>query len=198
VKARLLVDLARRELGDPGMVRALDVGCGPGETDSFLVDELGTIDGVDISEGLLETARRRNPGVAYELYDGERLPYKNGTFDFVFTICVIHHVPPVRWEYFVAELARVVRPGGVLAVVEHNPINPLTRLSVARCAFDDDATLLGRRRTEKLIGAAGLELRPSRYIVFFPWKSAAVTKAECALRRLPLGAQYLVTGRRPG
>ena len=178
-------------------MRALDVGCGPGETDSFLVGELGAIDGVDISEGVLEAARRRNPDVAYELYDGEHLPYEDGEFDLVFTICVIHHVPPDRWESFFAELARVVRPGGVLAVVEHNPLNPLTRLSVARCEFDDDAILLGRRRTERLIGAAGLKLRSSQYIVFFPWKSAALMKAEHTLRRVPLGAQYIVTGRRP-
>jgi hypothetical protein len=31
-------------------------------------------------------------------------------------------------------LVRVVRPGGVAAIVEHNPLNPLTRLVVARCA----------------------------------------------------------------
>jgi SAM-dependent methyltransferase len=193
----VLTELAQRELGDPQQVRALDVGCGPGETDTFLVGRLRAIEGVDVSEGVLETARERNPGVTYQLYDGKRLPYEDGTFDLVFTICVVHHVPPTRWQEFVGELARVVRPGGVLAVVEHNPLNPLTRLAVSRCAFDDDAVLLGRRRTESLVQAAALELRPSRYIIFFPWRSKTLSRAERGLRRVPLGAQYVVTGRRP-
>jgi SAM-dependent methyltransferase len=194
VKVRTLVELAERELGDPGSVHALDVGCGTGETDTFLAGRLGRLEGVDVAESVLETARARNPGVAYRSYDGERLPYDDGAFDLVFTICVVHHVPPPRWQSFVAELARVVRPGGVLTIIEHNPLNPLTRLAVSRCEFDDEATLLRRGRTEALVRSAGLELRPSRYIIFFPWKSPVLTKAERVLRRVPLGAQYVVTG----
>jgi len=162
----------------------------------LLAGELGAIDGVDISEGVLEAARLRNPSVSYRSYDGEHLPYEDKTFDLVFAICVLHHVPPPRWESFIAELARVTRPGGVLAVIEHNPLNPLTRLAVSRCEFDDDAVLLGRRRTERLLRAARLELHPpSRYIAFFPWRNALLAKTERALRRIPLGAQYVVTGR---
>jgi SAM-dependent methyltransferase len=198
VKARVLVELARRELGDPHAVHALDVGCGPGETDAFLVGRLGAIEGVDVSQGVVDAARERNPSVAYEAYDGEHLPYADGAFDLVFSICVVHHVPPERWEGYVAELARVVRPGGVLALIEHNPLNPLTRLAVSRCEFDDDAVLLGRRRSEGLLRAAGLRLRRSRYIIFFPWRSKALSSAERVLRRIPLGAQYVVAGRRPG
>ena len=49
---------------------------------------------------------------------------------------------------FVAELARVVRPGGLVVVFEHNPLNPLTRLVVSRVTFDDGVRLLrsGERR----------------------------------------------------
>jgi len=198
VKARLLLDLAASELGDPRTVHALDVGCGPGETDALLSGRFASLDGVDVSEAVVETARARNPEVVYRTYDGKRLPYEDGAFDLVFTICVVHHVPPAEWEGFVAELARVVRPGGVLAIVEHNPFNPLTRLAVSRCEFDDDATLLRSSRTEALVRRAGLALRPARYIIFFPWESALLTKAERSLGRVPLGAQYVVTGIRSG
>jgi SAM-dependent methyltransferase len=197
-KARLLLELATNELGDPASVRALDVGCGPGETDALLAGRFASLDGVDISEAVVETARTRNPGVAYRTYDGRRLPYEDGAFDLVFTICVVHHVPPAEWEAFVAELARVVRPGGVLAIVEHNPFNPLTRLAVSRCEFDDDATLLRPSRTESLVRRAGLALRPARFIIFFPWETPLLTRAEHGLARVPLGAQYVVTGIRTG
>ena len=43
---------------------------------------------------------------------------------------------------FVADMVRVTRPGGLVCVIEHNPLNPLTRLAVNRCPFDADAVLL--------------------------------------------------------
>jgi SAM-dependent methyltransferase len=197
-KARVLLELADEELGGADAVKALDVGCGPGETDAYLVGELGELHGVDISEGVLEAARERNPGFTYTLYDGERLPFADGEFDLVFAICVVHHVPPARWRDFVTELTRVVRPGGLLALIEHNPLNPLTRLAVARCEFDDDAVLLRRRETERLQRQAGLEPAASRYITFFPWRSNALAAVERRLGRVPLGAQYVAAARRPG
>jgi ubiquinone/menaquinone biosynthesis C-methylase UbiE len=197
VKTRHLLELATRLVGAPKTLRALDVGCGTGETDSYLSSEFASLDGIDVSDGVLEAARRENPTVTYRSYDGVRLPYEDRSFEFVFTICVIHHVPPERWRSFTAELTRVVRPGGALVVIEHNPFNPLTRLAVSRCEFDDDATLLRRQQTLRLLRGAGLHVRDSRYIIFFPWRHVLLSAAERALRGVPLGAQYVVTGVRP-
>ena len=53
-------------------------------------------------------------------------------------------------------MRRVVRPGGLVCVIEHNPLNPLTRsLAVSRCEFDSDAVLLGASTTRKLMAAGG-------------------------------------------
>lgn len=197
IKAELLVELARTYLGDPRTVKALDVGCGTGETDSFLVGELGTIEGVDVSQGVLETARARHPELTYRWYDGRNLPFDARSFDLAFAICVVHHVPTVEWQSFIGELGRVVRGGGLLVVIEHNPFNPLTQLAVSRCEFDDDAILLRRRRVERLVENVGLEVRDSRYIEFFPWDHRLLRRAERTLAALPLGAQYAVAATRP-
>jgi ubiquinone/menaquinone biosynthesis C-methylase UbiE len=197
IKAELLVELARTYVGDPSTLKALDVGCGTGETDSLLVGELGMIEGVDVSEGVLETARARHPEVNYRRYDGRNLPYDAGSFDLAFAICVVHHVPPPQWQSFIGELGRVVRSGGLLVVIEHNPFNPLTRLAVSRCAFDDDAVLARRRGVERLVQNAGLEVRTSRYIEFFPWDHRLLRRAERALTDLPFGAQYAVAAAQP-
>jgi SAM-dependent methyltransferase len=194
-KADALLELAWDLLGDPAGLRALDVGCGTGETDALLA-AFGELHGVDVSREALRRARARSPGTTYRRYDGERLPYGDGSFDLVFAICVVHHVPPERWRRFAAELSRVVRPGGVAAIVEHNPVNPLTRLVVARCPFDGDARLLGRRRALELLHGAGLAPALHRYILFLPWKSHASRALERRLRSVPLGAQYIVAGRR--
>lgn len=193
-KAHALLRLIRERLGDPRDVRALDVGCGPGETDRYLAPEVGELHGVDVSAGVVERARAVNPGVAYRTYDGERLPYDDDEFDLAFAICVVHHVRPDRWPSFADELVRVVRPGGVVSVIEHNPLNPLTRLAVARCAFDDDAVLLHAGTTRRLLAGAGATDVDVRYILFHPFRNAALRAAESPLRRVPLGAQYVAAG----
>jgi SAM-dependent methyltransferase len=197
-KARVLVDVARTCLGDPSRLRALDVGCGVGLTDELLAPQFGELSGVDLAAEAVAEAARRNPDVAYAAYAGDRLPHDDAAFDFTFAVCVAHHVPPAERPRFASELRRVTRPGGVVALAEHNPFNPLTRLAVARCEFDEDAVLLTRRTGMRLLRAAGLDGVASRYLLFFPWEHRALERAERALVRVPLGAQYVVAGRRPG
>jgi SAM-dependent methyltransferase len=190
-RSRRLLDLARRRLGDPGSLRALDVGCGLGLMDRHL-GAVGNLEGVDLSERMVEAARRSNPDVRYHVADGARLPFDDASFDLAFTACVLHHVPPEERPEFVGELRRVTRPGGLAVVFEHNPLNPLTRLAVSRCEFDEDAILLGRRETRGRLLAAGLRPAEERYILFFPWRGSVFARAEGALRRVPMGAQYYV------
>jgi SAM-dependent methyltransferase len=194
-KADALLELTWKLLGDPAALRALDVGCGTGETDALL-GAFGELHGVDVSRELVRHARRRSPRTTFTHYAGQRLPYDDGSFDLAFAICVVHHVPPEQWSAFAAEIGRVVRPGGVVAIVEHNPLNPLTRLVVARCTFDKTAFLLGRRRALGLLRAGGLEPAFDRYMLFFPWAGRASRALERRLSSVPLGAQYIVAGRR--
>ncbi len=196
-KADILVDLARRRLGAPERLTALDVGCGTGETDRFLAGRIGELHGVDTSAALIERARSAVPDVAYRSYDGGALPYDDSTFDLAFAINVMHHVPPRDWSAFAAELARVTRPGGTVAVFEHNPLNPLTRRVVSRCAFDEDAVLLSRRRAQGLLAEAGAAAPEGAYILFVPVSAGWARTVERPLRWVPLGAQYYVAGRVP-
>ncbi len=190
-KARSLIDVAEGRLGDLAKATALDVGCGTGNIHRSLAPRFSKLHAVDVSAGLLDIARSANDDVAYQLYDGLELPFESNAFDLAFAICVVHHVPPNQWERFIAEMARVVRPGGLVAVVEHNPVNPLTRLVTIRCAFDEGIALVPRRRLEQLMHRAGMNGTASRYILFSPWRGAAVEWAERRLERLPLGAQYI-------
>jgi SAM-dependent methyltransferase len=196
MKARALVNLARRRVGDPVTLTALDVGCGVGVTDRHLVDPFAQVIGVDIFDGVLERAMVANPQAEYRLYDGRTLPLHDGTVDVAFAICVVHHVPPSGWPRFAAEMARVLRPGGIAAIFEHNPLNPLTRRVVSNCVFDEDAVLLGRRRASGLLQQAGLVPCEDRYIAFLPFGGKAVAPIEGVLRRVPLGAQYYVSAMR--
>src|SRR5437879_2839604 len=146
VKVRLLLELSSRQGGGPGGCALLDVGCGTGVTDELILPHAGGLVGVDTSEEMVARASLRNPAGRYQAYDGRRLPFDNGSFDVVFAICVLHHVPPEGWDGLVADMLRVTRPGGLACVFEHNPFNPLTRRAVSNCDFDTDAVLLSLRR----------------------------------------------------
>src|SRR5262249_59211928 len=105
---------------------------------------------------MVERATERNPWAIYSAYDtGEPLPYDEGSFDVAFAICVFHHVPPLERPALTAEMARVTRPGGLVAIFEHNPWNPLTRKAVRDCPFDEDAVLLSRPNARRLLDGAG-------------------------------------------
>jgi len=194
-KARALLELVRRELGDPAHLHALDVGSGPGSLHPYLT-EIGALEGVDVSQALVERAAAANPNVHYQPYDGRTLPFPDARFDLAFAVNVFHHVEPPDRAGLAAELARVVRPGGIVAVFEHNPLNPLTRLVVARCEFDEGVLLLSTRKVRELLAHAGLHPLERRYILFFPWRAAFLQRLEARLGPVPLGAQHLTAARR--
>jgi SAM-dependent methyltransferase len=185
-------------VGAPGELTFLDVGCGPGETDSHLRGRVGGLAGVDIAPRVLESARRRNPSVDYRHFaPGEEIPFDGESFDVCFAVCVLHHVPEADRPGLVAEMRRVVRPGGLIVLFEHNPLNPLTRRAVRGCEFDEDVELIPRRAASRLLEGAGLSAPGHRYILFFTRDSELLRGVERRLRRLPLGAQYAAFAQRP-
>ncbi len=196
LKVSHLLRLAETRLGRLSGLQVLDVGCGAGFTDRLLEPKIGTLHGVDVSQGLLERAAENNPTVHYQHYDGTTLPFADGSLDLAFAICVFHHVPEVDQQALICEMTRVVRPGGIVAIYEHNPFNPLTQLAVSRCEFDRGVVLLRRSGVTKLLSRAGLVPVTRDYIVFFPVRSPLLSRLERALRWLPLGAQHCVAARK--
>jgi SAM-dependent methyltransferase len=196
-KARHLLALADAHLGDPAELSVLDVGCGVGETDRMLEGRFGKVAGVDVAGQLLERAAAVNPGATYRAYaEGDPIPFDDETFDLTFAICVLHHVPTGDWERFVGDMARVTRPGGLVAIFEHNPWNPLTRRTVHNCEFDEDAVLLSRPKTRRLLAGQGLTPVESAYTTFFTRDSRGFQRAERLLRGVPAGAQYYAAARK--
>jgi SAM-dependent methyltransferase len=193
-KAKALIDVARERLRDLSTASALDVGCGVGNIHEALEPQVAKLHGIDVSPRAVDVARSAHPGVEYRSYDGIEFPYPSDTFDLVFAICVLHHVPPTGWRSFVGEMARTVRPGGLVVIIEHNRLNPLTRLVTLRCAFDEDIVLVGRRRAEELMRDSRLRQVESDYVLFSPWRGGTIERIEHHLRWFPLGAQYMTYG----
>jgi SAM-dependent methyltransferase len=194
-KAALLAALFAAHFGPGYRPSLLDIGCGVGRMHPLLAPLAGALAGTDPSAAEIDRARQDNPDVDYRVGDGLRLPWSAASFEVALAVCVVHHVPAPAWSDFVAEMRRVVRPGGLVVLIEHNPWNPLTRLSVLRCAFDRDAVLLPAGRACALLAGAGCAAVESRHFLLLPTGHPVARRVEGALRRLPLGAQYAAIGR---
>jgi SAM-dependent methyltransferase len=196
-KARQLAEVIRRRFGESASPRVLEVGCGLGLMQRRLSPRLPRLWGIDTALGCLAQAGRAAGGSRLVAADGQRAPFAEGSFDLVFAVCVLHHVPQARRAALVAEMTRLTRRGGLVAIWEHNPWNPLTRRVVARCPLDRDAVLLSLLQARRLLRGAGLARIRSRCLLFFPWRGRAWQEAERLVARVPLGAQFAALGIKP-
>jgi ubiquinone/menaquinone biosynthesis C-methylase UbiE len=107
--------------GDVAGRRILDAGCGSGALFAGLRDQGAMVTGIDKSAGMLEVARRRLGDDAdlqvAEL--GSPLPFADDTFDDVTASLVLHYLKD--WGPALAELRRVLKPGGRLIVSVNHP-----------------------------------------------------------------------------
>jgi SAM-dependent methyltransferase len=112
-----VLDLA----GDVAGRRVLDAGCGSGPLSAALRDRGAIVVGFDASATMLELARQRLGSDAdLRLADlGAPLPFPDGAFDDVIACLVLHYLED--WTAALAELRRVLTPGGRLIVVVDHP-----------------------------------------------------------------------------
>jgi SAM-dependent methyltransferase len=107
----------------PG-AHVLDVATGTGNLAIPLARAGAVVTGVDIATNLLEQARERaaaeNLTATFDEGDAEQLPYTDASFDVVVTMFGAMFAP--RPEIVAAELARVLKPGGLLAMANWNPV----------------------------------------------------------------------------
>jgi SAM-dependent methyltransferase len=105
----------------------LDFGCGTGIFSRQVAGLVGSVVGVDVSTGILEVARGACAGasnVNLLLTDGEHLPFDDGSFDCIVARETLCYVPDPRFPAVLAEIGRVLRPGGSLFVIDQVSEDP--------------------------------------------------------------------------
>jgi len=106
--------------------RVLDVATGPGYAAALAARRGATVIGVDFSPEMLTLAGDLHPGVEFRQADAGALPFEDATFDAAIANFLMPHVSDL--PAVVGELARVVRPGGRVALTTWDP-EPPTYLS---------------------------------------------------------------------
>ncbi len=170
----------------PEGLAVADVGCGTGYLTAALGRRVDRVVCVDASEAMLDQARDNLTALPCELDfrvgTMEELPLADGEVDAACAHMVLHHLPEARAG--LAELARIVKPGGTVVCVELLPHHETwmhesmadTRLGIDPKALEDDFHAVGLQDVRR-------EMLGDRYVVESPAGKSI---------RLPL---YLVRGR---
>lgn len=166
----------------PPSGRLLDVGCGPGVLTAVLAERYGAerVDAIDPSPAMVTSARERLPGVEVREGAAEALPYPDDAYAASYAQLVVHFMADPHAG--VAELARVTRPGGLVAACVWDHGGGRGPLSLFWSAVDevDPGARAGHRpsmgSTEgdllRLFGDAGLhDVQPGQLPVTLPLAS---------------------------
>ncbi|HVS84581.1 MAG TPA: methyltransferase domain-containing protein [Gaiellaceae bacterium] len=187
---RLLVD---PRPGD----RILDVGSAAGAVTHFLSTFGCEVVGVDASEAGVARARERFPGLRFEAADAAALPFADGSFDKAVAADVTEHLDDATLRAALAELHRVLVPGGTLSIHTPNPLHLVERLKARNLILEQNPTHIGlrtgpelRRELETAGFAVELDLRrPGFYPGLRLLERAAGARVELLGYRICLRAR---------
>ena len=162
----------------------LDFGCGAGRITRAAAARFDRAVGVDIAEGMIETARRLNadrPGVEFRVNTRPDLSlFEDGAFDLAYSTIVLQHQPTREVATgYLRELVRVVRPGGGLVFQLPTETSRLHRLELSRRLY-----ALARR-----LGVSGPWL--IRRTPLTPMRMISLPEAEVRAALASAGAELL-------
>ncbi|MGR9000415.1 MAG: class I SAM-dependent methyltransferase [Gammaproteobacteria bacterium] len=179
--------------------KILDFGSGIGNSLPYFRKYFSStaISCADISARSIKIAQNRFPGQENYVLIDKSIPVPTASQDIVFSACVFHHIPHDDHLYWLAELLRITKPGGILAIYEHNPLNPLTIRAVNTCPLDVNAELIQGRTMRQRALDGGWKDAHVDYKLFFPAILSALRPMERHLEWLRLGAQYRMIARKP-
>ena len=173
----------------------LDVGCGQGDLLRLGAAGFGSVAGCDVSAEMIKGCRDLDVRLQS---DAAVLPFSDHYADFITAVCVYHHVAPAARQALTAEVHRALKPNGVYAIIEHNPWNPVTQITVRRSPVDTDAVLLRAGEAASLMKAAGFRLIGRDYFLYLPQAVYyRVPWVESCMKKIPFGCQYAVFGEKP-
>ena len=112
---------------DGRFATALDVGCGEGRFCRMLAARGIRTVGIDPTEALIDEAKRRHPEGDYRIGRAEQLAFPDGSFDLVVSYLSLIDIPDIAAA--IAEMARVLRPGGSLLIANLTSFNTAAQRS---------------------------------------------------------------------
>ena len=174
---RTLIDFA----GDVAGVSVLDVGCGKGAFSRRLMSAGAKVSGIDITDEFVEVAARNVPAAEFKAASATDIPFESGSFDLVFCFEVLEHVPDT--EKAIAEMVRVLKPGGRILIIDKNILAVHPKYCVPVALYKRYMELRDRWMYPRNF--------PFREKWFLPARVLKLLRKHCSMANM----EYLVGGR---
>ena len=193
-------------IAEPGLkplhgLRCLDVGCGGGLISEPLTRMGGTVTGIDPASENIETARQHAKAsglsIDYQATTAEELAAAGETYDLVVCLEVIEHVPEPA--AFVATLARLLAPGGLLVMSTINRTPQSYALAIIGAEYILRWLPVGTHQWDKFVrpgelkrfmAATGLTEFATRGLVYSPFKDQWSLSDDTGVNYLASGARH--------
>ncbi len=193
------VAAVKRRLGDaaPQVSAICEFGCGLGRNLRHLGEAFprARLVGLDSSAEMVGQARRAGVGTR-AVFEPSAEFRDTECFDLVFINGVMHHVPRPEREAVLRRVHALLRPGGLLALFDNNPLNPGAMWVMKRIPFDRDAEPVLAWTLARVARRAAFHVIGMETHFYFPRLLSRLRVLEPGLSWLPLGAQYVLYARR--
>lgn len=207
VKSLHLLRKVEELYGNTKNLICIDLGCGPAETTEYFQDRFSHIFACDYSPGMIEYAAKKNlKNVTFKLCQSENLPFDANSVDAIFMYGLTHHID--SGEKIIQtfnEANRILKKGGMVAVYDFNPFNPLSRYIVKTSQIDGGVKLDGYKKSLfpttffsweliSILKKAGFKIAKHEYLIFLPKMFSALLPLERFLAKVPFGGMYSIIG----
>lgn len=130
--------------------RVIDLGCAAGALTHYFSGFGATVVGVDSEERAISKARSLFPELEFRQADVAELPFDEDSFDKAVAGDLVEHLEDPTFRAMLAELQRVLVPGGSLSIYTPNPLHLIERLKAGDLILAQNPTHIGLRTSEQL------------------------------------------------
>ena len=168
----------------------LDFGCGDGLMSSYLAYYFNNskVFGTDISEESVDIAKANYKNINFSMIAENHIDFPDNFFDIVCSAGVFHHIKHTEHHIWIAELMRVLKPGGICVIFEPNPLNPGTQYIFWNHPMEENAQMLWPWYTKKFLNPFGTI--DMKFFSYFPGWLKKLRFLEPWLERVPFGGLY--------
>lgn len=153
---RMLLDNFAARVRGTGL--ACELGCGPGHVARYLHDRGVDIFGLDLSPGMLEQARKLNPGLEFRQGNMLSLEVEDGSWAAIVAFYSIVHIPKADIPQVFREMNRALKLGGLLFLAFHLGDEVLPEEDLWGHRVSLDLVLFWRKEVERYLTNAGFSI----------------------------------------
>ncbi|MFA5157631.1 MAG: methyltransferase domain-containing protein [Patescibacteria group bacterium] len=137
----------------------LDVGCGPGRDANYFKQKGFEIEGVDLSEKMIELAQKNYPDIKFSVADMRRLDYPAENFDGIFFSFSLIHLPKADVPSVITKVYKILKKGGIIfTAIQEGRSEEIYLPEPFKPTENIFLNIMSRQELKKLLKSAGFDI----------------------------------------